>query len=166
MHESCYVHPSAVIIGNVTIHENCGIWPNAVIRGDEDSIVIGAGSNVQDCCVLHVTGGHPARIGKNVSIGHGSTVHGATIEDDVIVGMNAVLMNGVSIGSGSIIGANAVVKLGTTVPPGSLVVGIPGKIIKEGDERLREEALINAETYRRLAEEHKSGMYRQHASKD
>jgi carbonic anhydrase/acetyltransferase-like protein (isoleucine patch superfamily) len=162
VHETCFVHPTAVIMGNVIIHENCGIWPHAVIRGDEDVIEIGAGSNVQDCCVIHVTEGYPTKIGKNVSIGHGSTVHGTIIDDDVIVGMNAVLMNGASIGSGSIIGANAVVKLGMAIPPGSLVVGIPGKIIKEGDEKLRDEARLNAETYRRLAREHKSGIYKQY----
>jgi carbonic anhydrase/acetyltransferase-like protein (isoleucine patch superfamily) len=166
VHDSCFVHPTAVILGNVIIHENCGIWPHAVIRGDEDAIEIGAGSNVQDCCVLHVTEGSPIRIGKNVSIGHGSTVHGAVIDDDVIIGMNAVLMNGSSIGSGSIIGANAVVKLGMNIPPGSLVVGIPGKIIKEGDEKLREEAVINAETYQRLAREHKSGKYPRYGFED
>ena len=84
VHDSCFVHPSAVIIGDVTIHEDCGIWPHAVVRGDENSIEIGAGSNVQDCCVVHVSEGFPTKIGKNVSMGHGSIIHGATIGDDVI----------------------------------------------------------------------------------
>ena len=162
VHESCYVHPSAIIIGKVTIHEDCGIWPNAVIRADEDSIEIGAGSNVQDCCVLHVTEGHPTKVGKNVSIGHGSIVHGATIEDDVIIGMGACIMNGSVIGSGSVIGAAAVVLEGKEIPEGSLVLGVPGKVIREGDDALRVEALKNAATYRELARLHKAGKFDQY----
>ena len=165
VHESCFVHPSAVIIGDVTIKENCGIWPNAVIRGDQNSIVIGGGSNVQDCCIVHVNEHHPMRIGNGVSMGHGSIVEGATIGDDVIIGMNAVVLNGANIGAGSMIGANAVVKLGMVIPRCSLVLGVPGKVIREGDERLREEAVINAETYRALAQRYKAGAYTQYGDK-
>jgi carbonic anhydrase/acetyltransferase-like protein (isoleucine patch superfamily) len=162
VHESCFVHPTAIIIGDVTINENCGIWPHAVIRGDENSIVIGAGSNVQDCCVVHVSEGFPTKIGKNVSMGHGSIIHGATIGDDVIVGMGACVMNGAVVSAGSIIGAGAVVKQGMVVPPGSLVLGVPGKIVKEGDANLRSQAVKNAETYQELARQHKAGEFEQY----
>ena len=157
VHESCFIHPTATIVGKVTIRANCGIWPSAAIRGDESSIEIGEGSNVQDCCVVHVTEGFPTKIGKNVSVGHGSIIHGATIENDVIIGMGAVVLNGAVVGEGSIIGAGALVKEGAQIPPGSLVVGIPGKVIREGDETLRTEALRNAKNYQQLAQRHKAG---------
>lgn len=159
IHKSCYVHKTAVIIGNVTIQRNCGIWPNAVIRGDESIIEIGEGSNVQDCCVIHVSEGNPTKLGKNVSLGHGAIVHGATIGDDVIVGMNAVVLNGANIGSGSIIGAGALVKEGMVVPECSLVVGVPGKIVREGDRVLKKYAIKNAKTYQALALRHKNGKF-------
>lgn len=157
VHESCFIHPTATIVGKVTIGANCGIWPSAVIRGDESSIEIGEGSNIQDCCVVHVTEGFPTKIGKNVSVGHGSIIHGAIIENDVIIGMGAVVLNGAVVAEGSIIGAGALVKEGVQIPPGSLVVGIPGKVIREGDETLRAEALRNAKNYQQLAQKHKAG---------
>jgi len=156
---SCYVHDTAVIIGNVEIGQDCGIWPHSVIRGDENSIRIGDGSNIQDCCVVHCDSVHPVSIGRNVSIGHGAIVHGATIEDDVIIGMNATVLNGSVVGTGSIIGANALVKEGMKIAPGSLVVGVPGKAIREGDASLRAHAAENAATYRELAKRHKAGAY-------
>jgi carbonic anhydrase/acetyltransferase-like protein (isoleucine patch superfamily) len=159
VHTSCYVHETAVIIGNVEIGQECGIWPHAVIRGDENTIKIDDGSNVQDCCVVHCSHGFPVVIGKNVSVGHGAVVHGATIEDDVIIGMNATVLNGSVVGAGSIIGANALVKEGMKIAPGSLVVGVPGKAIREGDASLRGHAEENAATYRELAKRHKAGAY-------
>ena len=87
IHPSTYIDESAIIIGNVTIGKNCGIFPNAVIRGDENSITIQDGSNIQDCCIIHVDESHSVTIGKQVSIGHGSIIHGATIEDNCIIGM-------------------------------------------------------------------------------
>jgi carbonic anhydrase/acetyltransferase-like protein (isoleucine patch superfamily) len=97
IHESCFISKTAVIIGNVKIRKNCGVFPNAVIRGDENLIEIDEGSNVQDCVVIHVNSEHSTKIGKNVSIGHKAVVHGATIEDNVIVGMNSTIMNGVKL---------------------------------------------------------------------
>ena len=159
VHDSCFVHKTATIIGNVTIGENCGIWPNSVIRGDQNSIVIGKNSNVQDCCVVHVDNVNQTIIGNNVSLGHGAVVHGAKIEDNVIVGMKAVILNGAEIGKGSVIAAGALVKQGMVVPPGSLVVGVPGKIAREGDVSLEEYALKNAKTYVELAQKYKSGKF-------
>ena len=163
VHTSCYVHETAVIIGSVDVGPDCGIWPHCVIRGDENIIVIGEGSNVQDCCVVHCSHGFPVSIGKNVSIGHGAVVHGATIEDDVIIGMSATVMNGAVVGAGSIIGACALVKEGMKIPPGSLVVGVPGKAIREGDASLRGHAQENAATYRELAKRHKAGAFERYS---
>ena len=100
IHESSFVAKSAVIIGDVKIGKNCGVYPYAVIRGDQNSIRIDDGSNVQDCCVIHTNKDYKITIGKNVSLGHGSIVHGANVEDNVIVGMHATVMNGCKIGNG------------------------------------------------------------------
>ncbi|MBA3046145.1 MAG: gamma carbonic anhydrase family protein [Euryarchaeota archaeon] len=157
VHDSCYVHRTAVIIGDVTISENCGIWPNAVVRGDESSVFIGKNSNIQDCCVIHVTTDTPTKIGDNVSLGHGCVVHGATIGNDVIVGMKAVVLNRAVIGDGCVIAAGALVKEGAVIPPGSLVVGVPGKVVRESDAGLGEYARKNAATYVDLARRHRNG---------
>ena len=161
VHDSCFVHKTAIIIGNVTIGENGGIWPHAVIRGDQNSIVIGKNSNVQDCCVVHVDSVNQTKIGDNVSLGHGAVVHGATIENNVIIGMKAVVLNGAVIGKGSVIAAGALVKQGMVVPPGSLVVGLPGKVAREGDASLEEYAAKNARTYVELAQRHKNGDFQE-----
>ena len=156
--KSSFVAKTAVIIGNVKIGKNCGIYPCAVIRGDENSIEIGDGSNVQDCCILHVDADHKIKIGKNVSIGHGAMVHGATIEDECIVGINATVLNGANIGRGTVIGANALVTTNMKVPKNSLVVGIPGKVQKL-EEKLKDIISFNAKEYKRLSKEHKDGKY-------
>jgi carbonic anhydrase/acetyltransferase-like protein (isoleucine patch superfamily) len=159
VHESCFVHRTAVIVGDVTVGENCGIWPNAVIRGDEAPVTIGRNSNVQDCCVIHVSTGTPTNIGENVSLGHGCVVHGATIEDNVIVGMKAAVMNRAVVGRGSVVAAGAVVKEGFVIPPGSLVAGVPAKVVRGSDSGLERYALKNAATYVELARRHKSGEF-------
>jgi carbonic anhydrase/acetyltransferase-like protein (isoleucine patch superfamily) len=150
IHPSTYIDDTAVVIGNVTIGKNCGIYPNSVIRGDENSITIEDGSNIQDCCIIHVDKSNSVAIGKQVSVGHGSIVHGATIEDKCIIGMHATILNGVIIKKGSIIGAQAVVTSGTIIPENSLVLGIPGKIVKH-DKSYLNEATKNAETYINLS---------------
>ena len=156
--KSSFVDKTAVIIGDVKIGKNCGIYPHAVIRGDENSIEIGDGSNVQECCVIHVNPIYKTKIGKNVSIGHSAMIHGATIEDDCIIGIHATILNGAKIGKGSIIGANALVTQEMEVPENSLVLGVPGKIVKQ-DEKYREQARLNAETYIKLSREHKEGKH-------
>jgi len=156
--KSSYIAKTAVIIGDVKIGENCGIFPNAVIRGDQNTIKIEDGSNVQDCCVIHTDKEHEVKIGKNVSIGHGAIVHGAIIEDDCLIGMNVTILNGAKLRRGSVIGANALVKNNMQIPENSLVLGIPGKIIKQ-DEKFRETALLNAETYQKLSKEHLEGKH-------
>ena len=158
IHKSSFIAPSAVIIGDVTIGKNCGIYPHAVIRGDENSIKIDDGTNVQDCCVIHVNDQYKVEIGKNVSIGHSSMIHGAVIEDECLIGIHATVLNGAKIGSGSVIGANALVTAGMDIPKNSLVLGVPGKVIKQ-DEGLLEMIRSNAETYKKLSQEHLQGKY-------
>jgi carbonic anhydrase/acetyltransferase-like protein (isoleucine patch superfamily) len=139
IHPSAFVHPLAFVAGDVTVGPRVSIWPFVSIRGDSDAISIGDDSNVQDGCVVHVDDGVPCHIGKRVGIGHRAIVHGAVIEDDVLIGMGAVLLNNVRVGTGSIIGAGAVVREGFVVPPNSLVLGVPGRIARETtpDERAR-----------------------------
>ncbi|HHH79613.1 MAG TPA: gamma carbonic anhydrase family protein [Thermoplasmatales archaeon] len=153
---SCYIASSATIIGDVTLEKNCSVYPNAVIRGDENTIKIGERSNIQDCCVIHTDRNHTVNIGKYVTLGHGAIVHGATIEDECIIGMHATVLNGAKIGRGSIIGANALVTENMIVPENSLVVGVPGKVVKN-DEKYREMAKKNAEEYLNIAERYKKG---------
>lgn len=158
IHKSSFIAKSAVIIGKVKIGKNCGVFPHAVVRGDQNTITINDGANVQDCCVIHTDSDHKVTIGKNVSIGHGAIVHGATIEDDCLIGMHATIMNGAKIGSGSIIGAKALVTTDMEIPEHSLVLGIPGKIIRQ-DETFRETAQKNAKTYQKVSKEHLEGKH-------
>jgi carbonic anhydrase/acetyltransferase-like protein (isoleucine patch superfamily) len=147
-----------VIIGKVKIGKNCGVFPHAVIRGDENTIEIGDGSNIQDCCVIHCDETHKVKIGKNVSIGHCAMVHGATINDDCLIGIHSTILNGAKIGKGSIIGANALVTANMLIPENSLVVGIPGKIVKH-DKEFAKIAQVNAKTYQRIGRDHKEGKH-------
>ena len=129
-----FVAPGAAVIGNVILEEDVSIWFNVVVRGDNDVIRIGQGSNVQECSVLHVDEGFPMDIGQRVTVGHKAMLHGCTIGDDSLIGMNAVVLNGAVIGKQCLIGANALVTEGMQVPDGSLVLGSPGKVVKTLDE--------------------------------
>lgn len=122
--------PGAVLIGSVELGHNVSVWFNAVIRADNDSIKIGDGSNIQDGSILHVDEGFPLSIGKNVTVGHKVMLHGCTVGDGSLVGMNAVVLNGATIGRDCLIGAHALVTEGMTVPDGSLVLGSPAKVVK------------------------------------
>ena len=163
-HATSFIHPSAIVIGDVTLGAHVSIWPTAVLRGDGDVIVIGAGSNVQDGAVLHVDAGIPVSIGARVTIGHRAIVHGAMIEDDCLIGMGSIILNRAVIGTGSVIGAGAVVPEGMIVPPGSIVMGVPARVVKSADAAMRERVRKNAEVYVALAEEHRAGRYHTHAS--
>jgi gamma-carbonic anhydrase len=126
---SAYVDPSAQVIGDVHIGPESSVWMNAVIRGDVHGIRIGARTNIQDGTVVHVqAGAYPTTIGDEVTIGHGAIVHGCTIEDRCLIGMGAILLNGVRVGSASIVAAGSLVVEGVEVPPGSLVMGSPAKV--------------------------------------
>jgi carbonic anhydrase/acetyltransferase-like protein (isoleucine patch superfamily) len=130
--EDCFVAENATIVGNVVLGNDCSIWFNAVIRGDVNSITIGNKVNIQDGAVIHCTyQKHATIIGNNVSIGHNAIVHGCAIEDNVLVGMGAIIMDNCHIGSNSIIAAGAVVTQNTIVPSGSIYAGVPAKWVKD-----------------------------------
>jgi carbonic anhydrase/acetyltransferase-like protein (isoleucine patch superfamily) len=158
IHKSSFIAKNAVIIGNVKIGKDCGVYPCAVIRGDQNSIVIGDGSNIQDGCVIHCDEKNNVEIGKNVTIGHCAMIHGAIIEDDCLIGIHATVLNGARIRKGSIIGANALVKADMDVPENSLVIGVPGKIINQ-DKKNKEKAHINAEIYKKISKTHREGKH-------
>jgi carbonic anhydrase/acetyltransferase-like protein (isoleucine patch superfamily) len=145
---SCYVDPSAQVIGDVVLGEQASIWMNAVVRGDVNSIRIGAKSNVQDCAVLHgMRHLYPVIVGEMVTIGHNATVHGCILEDAVLVGIGAAILNNARIGEGSIIAAGAVIPEQTIIPPNSLVAGVPGKIRRTLSEQDRAMILKYATNY-------------------
>jgi len=155
IHKTAFIHPLAYVAGDVTIGARVSIWPFASIRGDSDVITIGDDSNVQDGCVLHVDDGVPCHVGKRVGIGHRAIVHGAVIEDDVLIAMGAVLLNGVRVSSGSIIGAGAVVREGFVVPPNSLVLGVPGRIVRETTMEERGRIARTVESYLAMQERYR-----------
>lgn len=145
---TCYVDPSAQVIGDVVLGEQASIWMNAVVRGDVNSIRIGAKSNVQDCAVLHgMRNLFPVIIGEMVTIGHNATVHGCIIEDAVLIGIGAVVLNKARIGEGSIIAAGAVIPEQMIIPPNSLVAGVPGKIRRTLGDDDRKTILKYAQNY-------------------
>jgi carbonic anhydrase/acetyltransferase-like protein (isoleucine patch superfamily) len=145
---SCYVDASAQVIGDVVLGERASVWMNAVVRGDVNAIRIGAGSNVQDCAVLHgMRHLYPVHIGEMCTIGHNATVHGCVLEDEVLVGIGATILNNARIGTGSIVAAGALVPEGMVVPPRSLVVGVPAKIKRELGPLDREGILKYARNY-------------------
>ena len=148
IHPSCYVDPSAQLIGAVDLAEHVSIWMNAVLRGDVHHIHIGARSNVQDGAVLHgMRNLYPVTLGEMVTVGHNATVHGCTIADAVLVGMGSVLLNHARIGSGSIIAAGAVVPEHTVIPPRSLVAGVPARIKRRLDDGEVDRILEYARNY-------------------
>ena len=143
---SCFVHQTATIIGQVTLGENVSVFPSAVLRGDIAAITVGEGSNIQDNACLHVNYGAPCQIGAGVSVGNGAVVHGSRIGDNVIIGMNAVVMES-EIGPNCIIGAGTVIPAGKNIPAGSLVMGVPGKVVRQLEEEEVNGILQNAREY-------------------
>ena len=126
-----YIAPDASVIGSVTLEQDANIWFKVVIRADNDQVTIGEASNVQDGSVLHVDPGYPMTLGKRVTIGHKVMLHGCTIGDGTLIGINSVIMNGAKIGPATLIGANALIAEGKEIPGGVLVLGSPGKIVRE-----------------------------------
>ena len=157
IHPTAYVHPTAVVLGDVTLGAHVSVWPTAVIRGDTDSISIGDDSNVQDGTVVHVDHNFPVAIGRRVGIGHRAIIHGATVEDDVLIAMGAILLNGAHVGTGSIVGAGAVVREGMKIPPNSLVLGVPGRIARSTTDEEHERIRKTVQSYLELQERYRSG---------
>lgn len=144
----CYIDSSAQLIGDVTLGEHSSVWMNAVLRGDVNAIRVGAKSNVQDCAVLHGQRNlYPVIVGDWVTIGHNATVHGCVVEDAVLIGIGAVVLNGCRIGEGSIIAAGALVPEGTVVPPRTLWAGVPAKFRRELGDKDRTLILEYAQNY-------------------
>ncbi|WP_394349631.1 gamma carbonic anhydrase family protein [Thermoplasma sp.] len=154
--KNVYIAETAVIIGDVEIGDNVSIFDGTVIRADMDSITIGDNTNVQDNVTIHTDTGFPTKIGKNVSIGHNAVVHGCTVDDYVLIGMGAILMNGSHVKTGSIVGAGAVVTQNFESEEYSLILGVPAKVVKVNKDQM---AYIkaNAEDYLKLKELHMSG---------
>jgi len=145
--EGHFIAPNAAVIGRVTLHENSSIWFSCVLRGDSERIEVGAGSNIQDGTVMHADAGFPCVVGKNVTVGHNAMLHGCTIGDGSLVGINAVVLNGARIGRGCLIGANALVTEGMDIPDGSLVLGSPGKVKTTLSEEQQLALAHNADHY-------------------
>ena len=152
--QGAWVAPEATLIGDVHVETGASVWYGVVIRADCERIAIGEHINIQDGSVLHADPNLPVIVGNRVSVGHGAILHGCTIEDDVLVGMGAIVLNGARIGSGCLIAAGAVVLEGTSVPPNSLIAGVPGKVRRETTAAERENTISNAHTYMRLATRH------------
>jgi carbonic anhydrase/acetyltransferase-like protein (isoleucine patch superfamily) len=145
--EDYFVAESATVIGNVVLENNASVWFNAVIRGDNALITIGENSNIQDCSVLHSDEGVPLTIGKNVTVGHKVMLHGCTVGDNSLIGINAVILNNAKIGKNCLIGANTLIPEGKVIPDGSLVMGSPGKVVRELSQEQQAMLLLSAETY-------------------
>jgi gamma-carbonic anhydrase len=153
-----YIAPGAKIIGDVAIDEYASVWFNAVLRGDTQGIRIGRGSNVQDGTVIHVDSKYPTVIGSDVTIGHSAIIHGCTIADRVIVGMGSIIMDGAVIGENTIIGSGTVIPAGKTYPPGVLILGSPGKVIRELTSEEIEKIVISAQIYKNRGIQYRSDL--------
>ncbi len=130
-HESAFIAPTAVCIGSVTVARNASVWWNAVLRGDCEPITIGEETNVQDGCVLHTDPGAPLVLGRNVTIGHMAMLHGCIVGDNSVIGIGAVVLNGAKIGANCLIASKALVRENAEIPDNSMVVGIPGKVVRQ-----------------------------------
>ena len=153
------MHPGAFVIGAVSLGDEASVWPTAVIRGDVERISIGARSNVQDGAVVHADPGVPTIIGNDCVIGHRAIVHGSVLEDGVLIGMGAILLNGVHVERGCIIGAGALLTEGTRIPAGSLVLGTPGRVVRELDEARQATIVENAARYVALSRRYLAGEF-------
>lgn len=153
-----YVADSAIVLGKVRLCKDASVWFGAVLRGDTELITIGEGSNVQECSVLHTDLGFPLNIGKDVTIGHKVMLHGCTIGDGSLIGINSVVLNGAKIGKGCLIGANALITEGMEVPDGSLVLGSPGRIKGELSEDQQQGLILSAKHYVENGKRFKEGL--------
>ncbi|KGH46634.1 MULTISPECIES: gamma carbonic anhydrase family protein [Modestobacter] len=154
--EQAFVAPTAVVVGKVRMGPRASIWYGAIARADSEVIEIGADSNVQDGSTLHSDPGHPLVIGRGVTVGHNVVLHGARVDDHVLVGMGSTVLNGAHIGSGSIVAAGAVVMQGAQIPPNSLVAGVPAKVRRETTEDDRTAIELNAKSYTDRLDQHRA----------
>jgi len=153
-----WVAPEATLIGDIVLHEASSVWFGAVLRGDNETITVGARSNVQDGCVFHTDMGYPLTVGANCTIGHKAILHGCTIADNTLVGMGVTVLNGAEIGSNCIIGANALIAEGKVIPDNSLVVGVPGKVVRTLPAEIARDIANSADGYVRNWRRFKAGL--------
>ncbi|SET04364.1 gamma carbonic anhydrase family protein [Oceanicella actignis] len=153
-----WIAPGAAVIGKVILEPGVSVWFNAVLRGDNEPIRIGAGSNIQEGAVLHTDPGRPLTVGPNVTVGHKAMLHGCEIGEGSLIGINAVILNGARIGKGCLIGAGALVTEDKEIPDGALVMGAPGKVVRQLDEGQRAALMASAEKYRANMRRFKAGM--------
>ena len=156
--EDSWIAPDANIIGKIVVEEGASVWFGATLRGDNEEIRIGAGSNVQENTVMHTDMGFPLTVGKGCTIGHKALLHGCTIGDNSLIGMGAVILNGAKIGKNCLIGANALITEGKTIPDGSLVMGAPGKVVRELDEAAINGLKLSALSYQDNMRRFRSGL--------
>jgi len=142
-----WIAPDATVIGRVTLAAGVGIWFGSVLRGDHESIVIGARTNIQELCMLHTDPGYPLQVGEGCTIGHRAILHGCTIGDNTLIGMGAIVLNGARVGANCIVGAGALIPENRTIPDGSLVVGLPGKVARELTPEQIAANRVSAENY-------------------
>ena len=155
--DSCYISESVDLIGDVTLGENVSLWFGTVVRADMHFITIGNRSNIQDNSVVHVTTDiSPTRIGSEVTVGHNAIIHGATIEDQCLIGMGSIIMDDAVVGEGSIVGAGAVVPPNMIIPPHSLVTGLPAKIVRQTSDEELEMIIERAQHYIDFSQKYKN----------
>ena len=160
LHDSVYVAEDATVIGKVALGEGASVWPQAVLRGDNERIEIGAGSNVQEGAVLHSDPGYPLRVGNDVTLGHQVMLHGCSIGDGSLIGIQAVILNGAVIGRNSVVGAGSVVTEGKVFPDNSLILGAPAKVVRELTDEAIQAFRENARDYVARAQTHKRTLVR------
>ncbi len=156
IHKTAYVAPSANIIGDVEIREHASIWYNVVLRGDDNFIRIGKYTNVQDNSVVHISKKYPTILGNYITVGHNALVHACTIGDNCLIGMGSIILDGATIGENTIIGAGAMVTAEKDIPSGVLVLGSPGKVVRELTEDEIKEIRESAVNYARYGRDHQS----------
>lgn len=154
---SAWIADNAIVRGDVTLGEDVSVWFGAVLRGDVAPITVGAGTNIQDNAVVHVSRDYPCRIGANVTIGHGAVVHGCTIDDGALIGIRATVLDGAHIGAGALVAAGALVPPGMEVPPGTLALGVPARIVGPLSDAQRELVARDAPAYVERKEAYRRG---------
>lgn len=157
IHPTSFIAPGAFVLGDVSLGRQASVWYHTVVRGDMAPVTIGDETNIQDLSMVHVDEGVPCTIGRRVGVGHRAILHGCTVEDECLVGMGAILLNGVTVGTGSVIGAGAVVPEGMAIPPGSLVLGVPARVVRRVDQQLQARIASTWQHYVREAVRHRRG---------
>lgn len=163
---TAFIARTAIVLGDVYLGKLANLWYHAVLRGDTERIVVGDETNIQDLSMVHADPGFPCLIGNRVTVGHRVILHGCTVEDDCLIGMGSILLNGVRVGRGSVIGAGAVLVEGTVVPPGSLVLGIPGRVVRDIDETMHDRIDRSWRHYVAMAGRHRRGQFLIHPPTD